>query len=127
LSANVPVAARQLVRDLGILLFVTETGLFAGASSDVGMGTSLVAVLLSGVLITLIPMLVALGIARVLLRMRPVDAWGSVCGGMTSAGAAVALRRAADSNATAISYAAAYAVASVLLTLAGPLVVYLAS
>jgi len=127
LSANVPVAARQLVRDLGILLFVTETGLLAGASSDVGMGTSLVAVLLSGVLITLIPMLIALGIARVLLRMRPADAWGSVCGGMTSAGAAVALRRAADSNATAISYAAAYAVASVLLTLAGPLVVYFAS
>ena len=63
---------------------------------------------------------------RYLMRMRPVDAWGGTCGGMTSSAALIALRRAADSNEPALSYAAAFAVASVLLTLAGPLVVYLA-
>jgi putative transport protein len=125
LSAHVPAAARQLVRDLGVLLFVTETGLVAGASTNVGMGTPLFAVLLTGALATAIPVLAALLFAQAFLRMRPVDAWGSICGGMTSTAALVALRRAADSNAPAISYAAAFAVASVLLTVAGPVVVFL--
>ncbi|MHC4939510.1 MAG: aspartate-alanine antiporter-like transporter [Planctomycetota bacterium] len=127
ISTHVPFSARQLVRDLGVLLFVTETGLFAGSSTSGGMGTPVLTVLLAGALITVIPMLGALAVAHFVLRMRPVDAWGSVCGGLTSAGAAVALRRATDSNDHAISYAAAYAVASVLLTIAGPLIILLAS
>jgi len=127
LSANVPVAARQLVRDLGILLFITEAGLGAGAAPASGLAGMTGAVIFSGMLTTLLPMLIAVLVGRRLLRMRPVDTWGSVCGGMTSSAALVTLRRAADSNEPALSYAAAFAVASVLLTLAGPLVVYLAS
>jgi len=127
LSAHVPAAARQLVRDLGVLLFVTEAGLMAGASTTVGLGTPIHAVLVTGALATAIPVLGALGVGHWMLKMKPIDAWGSVCGGMTSTGALVALRRAADSNAPAISYAAAFAVASVLLTVAGPVVVLLCS
>jgi len=127
LSAHVPVAARQLVRDLGILLFVTEAGLSAGAAPASGLASGTAAVIFAGILTTLLPVVLAVCVGRYLLRMRPVDAWGSVCGGMTSTGALIALRRAADSNEPALSYAAAFAVASVLITLAGPLVVFLAS
>jgi uncharacterized transporter YbjL len=59
------------------------------------------------------------------LGLRPVDAWGSLCGALTSAAALHAVRRATDSNEAAISYAASYAVASVLATLAGPILVML--
>ena len=65
----------------------------------------------------------ALLAARRLLRLRPLDAWGSVCGGLTSSAALHAVRRASDSNEAALSYAAAYAVGSVLATLAGPVIV----
>ena len=44
---------------------------------------------------------------------------------MTSSSALVAIRSAADSNEPEISYGAAYAVASVLATLAGQIVVLL--
>ena len=57
--------------------------------------------------------------------VRPVETWGSVCGGMTSSAALLALKRAADSNAPAPSYTASYAVASVLVTVAGQVVILL--
>jgi putative transport protein len=121
----VPAPARQLVRDLGILLFVAETGVHAGESPLEGLREALLPTLAAGAVVTLVPVVVALIVGRRLLRLRPVDAWGSACGGMTSSAALYSLRVAADSNEPAISYAAAYAVASVLATLAGQFVILL--
>lgn len=125
IHAHVPASARQLVRDLGILLFVAETGVRAGQSSMAAMREQLVPVLGSAVAVTLLPVLGAALLARWALRMRPADAWGSIGGGMTSSAALVAVRRAADSNEPALSYAASYAFASVLVTVAGQVVVFL--
>jgi putative transport protein len=125
-SAHVPPEARQLVRDLGILLFVAETGVRAGSSplGELG-GGSIAAILAAGLIVTIVPVVTAVLVARRLLRLRPVDAWGSVCGGMTSSAALSAVRSAADSNEPAVSYSAAFAVASVVMTMAGRLVVRL--
>ncbi len=122
-STHVPIAARQLVRDLGILLFIAETGVTAGGSPLSGIRGLVWETLGCGLLVTLIPVAGALAIGRYLLAMRPVDAWGSVCGGMTSSSALAVVRDAADSSEPSISYAASYAVASVLATLAGQVVV----
>jgi len=124
-SAHVPQAARQLVRDLGILLFVAETGVRAGESPFSGLRDALGPALGAGVVVTLVPVLAAWALGHYLFRLRPVDTWGSIGGGMTSSAALVTLRRAADSNEPALSYAASYAVASVLVTIAGPVVVWL--
>lgn len=124
-SAHVPIAARQLVRDLGILLFIAETGVTAGGSSLAGIRGLVWQTLTCGLLVTVVPVLAALAIGRYLLAMRPVDAWGSICGGMTSSSALAAVRAAADSSEPSVSYAASYAVASVLATLAGQVVVLL--
>lgn len=123
ISANVPKAARQLVRDLGILLFVGETGVAAGNALHGEMGLMVWQVVLAGVAITLLPLVLALLIGKYALRMRPVELWGSICGGMTSSAALAAVKRAADSNEPAISYAAAFAAASVLVTIAGQVVI----
>ncbi|MDJ0521761.1 MAG: TrkA C-terminal domain-containing protein [Planctomycetota bacterium] len=125
LRANVPRPARQLVRDLGILLFVAETGVKAGESSFGVMQGNLMPTLLACIGVTVLSVVMAIGVARWLLKMRPVDAWGSMGGGMTSSAALVAVKRAADSNEPALSYAAAYALASVLATIAGQVVVLL--
>jgi len=116
---HVPRPARQLVRDLGILLFVAETGVRAGGSSLAALEGRVLPLLACGVFLSVVPVLVALWVACRVLHMRPVDAWGSVCGGMTSSSGLAALQRATDSNAPAVSYAASYAVASVLITIAG--------
>ncbi len=124
-SAHVPIAARQLVRDLGILLFIAETGVTAGGSSLAGIRGLVWPTLACGLLVTIVPVLGALALGRYLMAMRPVDAWGSICGGMTSSSALAAIRGAADSSEPTVSYAASYAVASVLATLAGQIVVLL--
>jgi len=122
---HVPREARQLVRDLGILLFVGETGLRAGQSLGAAMGGIAWDIVLGGVLVNVVAVGGALLVARRAMGLRRVDAWGSVSGGLTSSAALQAVRRASDSSEAAISYAAAYAVGSVLSTLAGPLVVLL--
>ncbi|MCA8916885.1 MAG: hypothetical protein KDB90_15940 [Planctomycetes bacterium] len=122
-TANVPRAARHLVRDLGVLLFVGETGLAAGHALHDGMSFILWQVIVAGALVTMLPVLMSLTLGRFLLKLRPVDVWGSVCGGMTSSAALGAVKRASDSNEPAVSYAAAFAVASVIVTVAGQVVI----
>ncbi|MCB9895329.1 MAG: hypothetical protein H6839_12830 [Planctomycetes bacterium] len=123
ISVNVPRAARHLVRDLGVLLFVGETGLAAGQALHDGMRFILWQVVVAGALVTVVPVLISLMFGRYLLKLRPVDVWGSVCGGMTSSAALGAVKRASDSNEPAVSYAAAFAVASVIVTVAGQVVI----
>jgi putative transport protein len=125
LRMQVPRAARQLVRDLGILLFVGDIGLHAGADVADGLSQAAWVVLASGLAVMLVAVMGALAVGRVVLRLRPIDTWGSICGGLTSTAALHAVRRVADSSEAAISYAAAYAVASVLATLAGQVVIQL--
>jgi putative transport protein len=120
---HVPREARQLVRELGILLFMAQTGLDSGAQLRDEVVAGQWRVFVAGLGVSTLTVGAALVIARVGLRLRPVDAWGSICGGLTSAAALHAVRRAADSNEPAIAYATAYAVGSVLATVAGPLVV----
>ena len=124
-SAHVPPSARQLVRDLGILLFVAETGLPAGRRLTEALTLDSLALIAAGVFVTLVPIVGALLVARFILRLRLVDTWGSVAGGMTSSAALLAVKRAADSDEPAVSYATAYAVASVLATIAGHIIVAL--
>ncbi|MCP3963845.1 MAG: hypothetical protein GY719_38910, partial [bacterium] len=94
-SAHVPIAARQLVRDLGILIFIAETGVAAGGGSLAGIHGLVWEAVACGLLVTVVPVLGAVLVGRYLLSMRPVDTWGSVCGGMTSSSALAAIRGAA--------------------------------
>ncbi len=123
LRTHVPLEARQLVRDLGILLFVGETGLHAGAGLLETLRHAGWETFGAGAAVNGVAVVGALLVARHALRLRPVDAWGSVAGGLTSSAALQTVRRAADGNEAALSYAAAYAIGSVLATLAGPLAV----
>lgn len=123
-SAHVPEAARQLVRDLGILLFVAERGLAAGRQLSTGGTYPVVESLLLAAASMLVALTVALFVARAVLRMTAIEALGSVCGGLTSSSALIVLKRLAPGDEPAVSYAASYAVASVVVTMAGQLVVW---
>jgi putative transport protein len=126
LRTHVPLAARQLVRDLGILLFVAETGVRAGRYSFEPMEAVLGPAIVAGILTMAIPVVLTVLVARTMFRQMPaVHVWGSIGGGMTSSASLVAIRNAADSDEPAIPYAAAYAVASVFVTMAGQLVVWM--
>lgn len=120
---HVPLEARQLVRDLGVLLFVGETGIDAGAQLASALSGSFVAMAAGGIVVTLLSVVLPLAFADRVLGLSPIHAWGSVAGGLTSSGALHTVRRVSDGNDAAISYAAAYGIASVLATLAGPILI----
>ncbi len=122
-TTHVPRAARQLVRDLGILLFIAEAGTIAGHELGVVDPATLLPVIAAGVVIAVFPVLLSLVAACRLLGLSPVEAWGSVSGGMTSSGALNTLQRITGGSEVAIAYAAAYAPATVLATIAGRVVV----
>lgn len=123
LRTHVPEAARQLVRDLGILLFVGETGLVAGAELAAGAPLPIGAVVALGAAITVLPVIATAWVARAALRLPTRHALGGVAGGMTSSAALQVVKQAADRTDPAISYAAAYAVGSVCAAIAGQVVV----
>ena len=120
---HVPNPARQLVRDLGILLFIGETGIDAGTNLLEGLSVAPWQTLAGAVLISSFTVLVSLALAVKMLCLRSLDSWGAICGGLTSSAALHALRQKMDSNEITISYAAAYAIGSVASTLAGQLIV----
>ncbi|MCF6228018.1 MAG: hypothetical protein L3J82_05015 [Planctomycetes bacterium] len=123
----VPRAARQLVRDLGILLFVGETGVQAGHALQDGLSLAVWPIIVAGLIVTLISALGAVLFGRLLLKEKPIHVWGSICGGMTSSAALAAVKKAADSEEPSISYATAFAFASIFVTIAGPIVIAIMS
>lgn len=124
-SAHVPVAARQLVRDLGILLFLAETGVAAGGQSFDSVKDRAPELLVGSILVMLVATAGTVLTARRLLRLDPVAAWGSAAGGMTSSSALATLRRTTESSELAVAYAASYAIGAVFATLSGRWVVSL--
>lgn len=124
-SAHVPVAARQLVRDLGILLFIAETGVAAGGQSFDAVHDRLWELLASALIVLATAAVGTIVVGRRLLRLEPVETWGALAGGMTSSSALAALRRTTESNDLAVSYAASYAIGAVLATLSGRWVITL--
>jgi len=122
-TTHVPKPARQLVRDLGILLFIGETGIEAGANLMEGLSVAPWQTLTGAAIISTFTVLASLFFALKFLRLKPLDSWGAICGGLTSSAALHALRQRVDSNEITISYAAAYAIGSVAATLAGQLIV----
>ncbi|MDA8015844.1 MAG: hypothetical protein MPN21_00220 [Thermoanaerobaculia bacterium] len=124
-SAHVPAAARQLVRDLGILLFIAETGVAAGGQSFDSVQDRIPELLAAAAVVLLVSVVGTILVGRLLLRLGPIESWGSAAGSMTSSSALAALRRATESSELAVAYAASYAIGAVFATLSGRWVVTL--
>jgi putative transport protein len=122
---QVPAAARYVLMELGLMLFMAGVGLNAGG----GVVEALISVgpliILSGVLVTLFPPLVAYLVGRRLLGMNPALLLGSITGAMTSTPALNVVTEAARSGVPALGYAGTYTFANVLLTFAGALMMRL--
>lgn len=116
--------SRALARDLGILLFVGETGRVAGQALQSGLSARASLLFGAGMVVNVVTMLVALAFARVVLRMQRVDAWGGPLRRPDlDGGPACGAPRRGQQRAGHIVCATAYAVRSVLATVAGLVVV----
>jgi putative transport protein len=122
---RVPVSVRWMLTELGLLLFMAGVGLRGGADLVATLLSSGIALLLAGIIVTLVPLILAYAIGRRLLHMNPLMLLGAITGAMTSGGALSVINSQAKSTIAGIGYTGAYAFANVLLTVAGAVIVLL--
>ncbi len=108
-------AGNQLLRQLGLLLFLAPIGTSAGAQlmqtiQEQGMGLFAIAAA-----ITLVPMFVTAIVGLYVLKVNPLTLLGLIMGSMTSTPGLSALDNTTESEAPQIAYATVYPVAMVLL------------
>ena len=122
---RVPAPARFVLMELGLMLFMAGVGLNAGGGVVEALTSVGPLMIIGGILITLLPAMVAYIVGRALLRMNPALLLGSITGAMTSTPALNVVTDAARSGVPALGYAGTYPFANVLLTFAGALMMVL--
>ena len=115
----------KVLRELGLFLFLLGAGTEAGAGFVEVLLAQGPKLFLLGVLVTLIPMLLAVLLAKLLLKIDTLTTLGSVCGGMTSTPALGALISLCKSEDVAASYAATYPFALVCVVIGSQLMALL--
>jgi putative transport protein len=123
LVGGIPHEAVRLTWDLGLALFVALLGLTAGPSAVAALVARGPGVLIAGVAVTLMPLVTAVYFGRYVLRMNPVILCGALAGSMTQDAAMLAASEVAESATPVLGFTVPYAIANVLLTLLGPIIV----
>ena len=109
--------ANQLLRQLGLLLFLAEVGTSAGKTLVATFQESGFLLFGLGAVITVVPMLLAALVGRFVFRISMLDLLGTITGGMTSTPGLAAADSMTDSNIPGVAYATVYPIAMVFLIL----------
>jgi len=112
---NLPGPANQILRQLGLLLFLTPVGLNAGQSLVSAIQEHGAVLFLFGAFITLIPMIVTVLTGKFLLKINFLSILGAITGGMTSTPGLSATDSMTESDAPQVAYAAVYPFSLVLI------------
>jgi putative transport protein len=120
---RLPEAARWVLMEFGLLLFMTGVGLRAGADIIETLQHSGLALIIAGIFVTIIPICVAYLFGSQVLKLNPAILLGALTGAMTSGASLSVVTAEAKSHVPAIGYAGTYAFGNVLLMIAGPLLI----
>ena len=118
-----PPAAQQIVIDIGLGGFVAAIGLANGPAALAAIQSNGLMLLGVGTIVTLTPLIVGTLFAHRVLRMNPVVVCGALAGAMTVDAAVAGACEVAESQTPVLGVAVPYAVANVVLTVLGPVIV----
>lgn len=113
---HIPRPTRLLLQELGLVLFLANAGIVGGANIAETVAKYGLIVFIAGALITIVPLIVSYPLARKLLGLTQAQTLGGICGGMTSTPALGALTASTSSQQPIVSYATAYPVALIMMT-----------
>ncbi len=119
----IPQGALTMVKEFGLMVFMAGVGLSAGNGMTLGLGEIGIQMLLCGLVVSLLPVVLCYLFGAYVLRMNRALLFGAIMGARTCAPAMEIISDTARSNIPALGYAGTYAIANVLLTLAGTLIV----
>lgn len=108
-------SANQLIRQLGLLFFLSAVGTKAGGQLVATFHEYGIMLFVVGGIITIFPMLIAVIFSRITKKFNILSLMGALTGGMTSTPGLAATTSMTDSDAPQIAYATIYPVAMVLL------------
>jgi putative transport protein len=120
---QVPAAALDLMRVMGLAAFVGMVGMQAGPHFVHALLDYGVAVVLAGVVCTIAPLLVGVLVGRYVLRFDPLLALGASAGAQTSTPALAAVQDRCGSPVPVLGYTVPYALGQIILTLWGAVIV----
>ncbi len=118
ISISVKKSTLEVMRELGLALFLMGAGTQAGKGFVEVLKENGVALFLWGAVMTIVPMIIGYILARKVFKIDVLNSLGSICGGMTSTPALGTLMTMTKAEAVAISYAATYPVALIFVVLA---------
>ena len=118
-----PRAARNIMMDFGIILFMSSIGLNAGGKVLEAISSVGPILFVCGVMITVVPVFIAFIIGRYFMKMNPALLLGAITGAMTSTPSLNLVIEAAKSQVPALGYAGSYTFANVILTFAGAVLI----
>ncbi len=121
---RMPDAARWILMEFGLLLFMAGVGLRAGGDIIETFAKTGPELVLAGIVVTVSPILVGYFFGRKILKIPPVLLFGGITGSMTSGASLSIVTKAANSSVPTLGYTGAYAFANVLLTVAGSIILY---
>ncbi|ATZ11154.1 aspartate:alanine antiporter [Erwinia amylovora] len=119
----IPQGALTMVKEFGLMVFMAGVGLSAGSGINQGLGETGLLMLAAGIVVSLVPVIICFLFGAWVLKMNRALLFGAIMGARTCAPAMEIISDTARSNIPALGYAGTYAIANVLLTLAGTLIV----
>ena len=117
--------ALATMNSVGLNVFIAVVGINAGPGFVAGLGQAGPSLFVAGILVTAIPLVAGLLLARYVFGFHPGIALGCVAGARTTAPALSAVQDVLQSNVPALGYTVPYAVGNTLLTICGIAIVML--
>lgn len=122
--AALPPGASNFLRDFGLAVFVGIVGISAGPQVLTTIQQYGVTLFFLGVGVTIIPQIITFFFSYYILRIQnPIEALSCVVGGRSANPGFAALLQKAGNSTPVVTFTVTYAVANVLLTLWGPLII----
>jgi putative transport protein len=121
----IPDAAIELMKGLGLAVFVASVGMMAGPLFLDAVRKLGIAILLAGAVVTLVPQCMGFLVGRYLLGMKPIILLGALAGAQTYTGALATIQEKSGSSVAVLGYTVPYAISNILLTAGGAFVVAL--
>jgi len=117
---NTPNAARNILEDLGLVVFIAIVGINAGAGLATQLtGTVALYIFIAGFICTTIPPILVWAIGYHMMKINPAVLMGGVAGARSHSGPAREAAKEINSSVPWIGFPVAYAVSGVLLTVFG--------
>ena len=122
---KMPDALQWFLQTAGLNIFIAIVGLNSGPAFVSGLTEYGLSLFLAGAVVTILPLLIMTFAARYVFKFDPVLTLGILCGARSATAAVGATREAARSSVPLLGYSVPYAVANIVLTVGGAVVVAL--